>query len=325
MERVAIDFGTTGIRRASASTTDTGVTFERVDAPPTLAGLQAAMAPFAGAKGIEITLRCTNPACVDRSSESWNTFAMACDCRWFRILGASVEERVAPGVARQLAGELRLDHVAVLDVGASHAAVAIAGPTERAIAFDTWPIDACDMERLAERVMKRVTGVRPIMTDAPRRMVGIGGAGVSVVERIAATSDSIEQVVLDDSPLYSSIGILHANIVRVFERPLTPQADAGELKAAFLALMDNAYDAITREGYDLDDAVCVREVQMRSADGAMSSAVECGMVINAAELAQAFQRSTGSGDVVDGVMQAARVTATIEPVKPALINNIRLD
>ena len=86
--------------------------------------------------------------------------------------------------------------------------------------------------------------------------------------------------------------------------------------------MDEAYDAITREGYDLDDALCSREITMHTADHGHSASVECGMNIDLSQIEAAFVQKiwgeAGKPAEIGMEMDMARVIAVIEPVKPAL-------
>lgn len=163
-------------------------------------------------------------------------------------------------------------------------------------------------------------------TSAILSVGGVGGGGAQIAADIIDRWAGASLLSLDRPMVFPTVGILFANIVRTFEVSVSQHAGRDELMDAFLRLMDDAYDAITREGYDLDDAVCARHIVMRTEDRNHRAVIECGMNIDPVQLAQTFARrawdqpSAPPGATVE--MAAARVTATIEPVKPALIDNI---
>ncbi|HPF38464.1 MAG TPA: hypothetical protein P5081_14795 [Phycisphaerae bacterium] len=329
MKRVAIDFGTNGVRVAETESPDGRISFRRIDVPWTEAGLAAVMEPFAGRPGIELTLRCTHRPFARHSIEHWNAFAAACDCRWFRVAGAPGDTNVTLGVARQLAVEQRRECVAVIDVGDSQASVAVVGHHGALLGHGAWRFFERDLDRIVgvvascipdRSLLARVGGV-----SGPLVVLGIGGAGPDVAGAIVERIDGATQSEHEFSAALPTVGILHADIHRSFECSLPAQPDTLQLRGGFLQLMDNAYDAITREGYDMDDAECVRFVRMETADGEYRDSCVCAMTAEPQQLAEAFRNSVGLRAATPIHFISAHVSATIEPVKPALTGAIVIE
>lgn len=329
MHRVAIDFGTSGIRVAETENPDGRITFRRADGPPTLEGLTTAIAPYQGKTGVEVTLRCTNREFARRPVESWNAFAAERDCRWFRLLGEPSDTSVTQGVARQLALEQRLDCLAVIDVGDSQASVVVVGRRGELLGHGAWRFFTRNVDRIVavatscilnESELAEIGGV-----SGPLAVLGIGGAGPDAAKAIVEQLDGATLIENERSQILPTVGILHADIHRSFERPLPMQPDTQQLRDCFLRLMDEAYDAITREGYDMDDAECVRFVCMQTTDGKHKDAHICAMTAEPQQLANEFRDVVGLPANTPIHFVRAYVGATIEPVKPALINNIIME
>lgn len=326
MHRVAIDFGTTRIRTATA--VDGRVEVTELSVEPSIAGVRDAIEGFGGRPGPEITLRCTNEAARHHTPSFWQDLAARCGCRAFRVLGDSAEESAALGIARQLSTEQRCDGLAVIESGTVHAAIAVVGLHGRRLAFESWGIrnasDAIAETKLArfQAVIESLFETGPANAAALQTFVGIGRAGPRVAKMLAESMTGVSLIEHPYAEWLPTIGILCANIVRTFDADLSGNPDREKLTAVFLGLMDRAYDAITWEGYDLDDAECVREVRIQSSDAKHSAWVECGMNIDMHALIAAFSNVCFSKAVLpDGVIAevtAARVIATIEPIRPSL-------
>lgn len=317
MRRIAIDFGTTGVRRAIA---DAGrITIERADGVEPLAQLNQWLADSDG----DVTLCCTHPQFRSHPRAFWNELAVSAGSRWFRVAGDQVEESVALGVARQFALLHRTPSFVTIDVGHSQAAVAIACGRGRLSAIDRWTHggDAKALPSTAvERIGRLLAESKEGCTDGPMPLFGIGGYGPLVARQVVGELANMVLVERPDARELSTIGILLANIVRTFESPLLPEVDDRQIASSLSVLMDEAFEAITREGYDLDDAECIREVVMARRDHRGERAVTVGMDIDTKRLRQAYDdlESPASGGSNPVECRAARVTAIIEPMKPTV-------
>ncbi len=326
MHRVAIDFGTTGIR--TATSVDGRVVLSELTVETSISGVRETLVGFGGQAGLEITLRCTNEGARGHTPSFWLDLAERCGCRAFRVLGDSAEESVVLGIARQLATEQRCDRLAVVDVGAAHAAIAVVGVHGRRLAFESWGIqnasDAIAESTLArfQAIIESLPSAGPVNAAALPTLVGIGRAGPRFAMTLADSTTGMKLIEHPHAELLPTIGVLCANIVRTFDADLSGNPDRETLTTVFLGLMDQAYDAITWEGYDLDDAECVREVRIQTADAKHSAWIECGMNIDMNALITEFSRVCAprakSPDGVISQITAARVIATIEPVRPSL-------
>ncbi|MCB9856139.1 MAG: hypothetical protein H6818_10675 [Phycisphaerales bacterium] len=329
MKRVAIDFGTNGIRVAETESPDGRISFHRVDVPLTLAGLATAFEPFADRHGVEVTLRCTNRRFARQSAEFWNAFAAERNCRWFRVLGEPYDTGVTQGVARQLAGEQRLECLAVIDVGDSQASIVVVGHRGELLGRGAWRFFKRNVDRIVavasscihnESELAEIGGVL-----SPLNVLGIGGAGPDIANAIVERFDGAKRIDHEFSEILPSVGILHADIPLGFERLLPQSPDTRQLRDCFLQMMDDAYDAITREGYDMDDAECDRTVFMQSADGKHEEARSCPMDADPMQLADEFRTVVGMPENTPIHFVGCHVAVWIEPVKPALTGNIVME
>ncbi len=318
MRRVAIDFGSTGVRRAWFDDAEKLIIERATTADP----LHQLREWFREGRAIgdDMTMRCSAPSHRSLPPAHWHEFARSSGFGAFRVLGNHPEESPALGVARQIMMARRTSPAAVIDAGASHVTLAVASARDDAAPLvETWQrqafpvVTSSEVEHPVARLWDwmRRTGA----TAVPVTPIG-GGAPVAAA-MIAQTAAPLECVPVPRPADVATAGILFANIVRVFEAPLPPTAGDDEIHASLAGLMEQAFDAVTHEGYDLDDTTCVREVVLARADGEDERAIAAGMRIDAAALHAAHPAMmTESSTPI--VFRAARVSAIIEPVKPSL-------
>jgi len=97
-------------------------------------------------------------------------------------------------------------------------------------------------------------------------LISFGGAGGLHACALADALDLAGVIVPAESGVLSACGLIHADILLEFSRSLPRRDDSidlNELRYAMSALMDQAYDAVIREGYDADDGEVERFVDLR--------------------------------------------------------------
>ncbi len=157
-----------------------------------------------------------------------------------------------------------------------------------------------------------------------------GGAGPSVAAALAETCGLRTVLIPPHAGAMATVGMLLADIVIRLEEPLGPMPlEIAALRRAFGRLMDRASDAITREGYDLDDAVCERSALMGPADSDLLVQVDCDNLADASRLLSRFrsavarqgwhglaQPGRGVDEAAAPHLRAGRLKATIHTRKP---------
>lgn len=327
MRRVAIDFGTTGIRTALME--DERLEFELLDVEPTISGVSEVISRFAGKLGTEVTLRVTKALEREKSAEYWQSLANQLGCRWFRTLGELSDECPAIAVGLQFAMERRLNRLIVVEGGAASTVFAMIAARGQLLAFQMCSYSQlerdCDFESAVSEFQALQTAHNfdpPPSMREPIQVLGIGGNGPKLADVLCKRTVGLEPIIINSAKQLPTIGILCANIVRFFETSLDGAPDNATLSREFLHLMDRAYDAITREGYDLDDAECQRVVWIETSDDGSGGWIDCGMRVDVETLKMDFREDFGGNLPMppsDALrITKARVIADIEPVKPAV-------
>ncbi len=125
------------------------------------------------------------------------------------------------------------------------------------------------MERALETVSAR-RGYDP----AGAWLISFGGAGGLHAAALAESLDLAGVIVPVDAGIFSSTGMILADVVMDFSRSLPRRGipapgsargsiDLPRLRGVFGELMDEAARAVIAQGFDLDDAVCERRADMR--------------------------------------------------------------
>ncbi len=231
----------------------------------------------------------------------------------FRALTAETCAYPALAAARYAADLEHLGRILVVEAGASGTSLGIVEPDGRASAQrflpTALPADGVhSIEPLIRRFLESDAGP----PDAERSglpLVCGGGAGPPVAAALAEACGLRRVLIPPHAGVMATIGMLLADIViRLEERMPHPTGtavlhpteavrlhptgaamlhpppkaesvgrpvDIAALRQAFGRLMDRASDEITREGYDLDDAVCQRSALVGPAGGDLVAEVTC--------------------------------------------------
>ncbi|MFQ5422402.1 MAG: hydantoinase/oxoprolinase family protein [Phycisphaerae bacterium] len=281
----------------------------------------------------ELVLRSTWDGIDGAQEERFRDAAMTFGARWLRIVAADCPADPGVAAARQAADRLRLGVVWSVEIGATRATTARVDRRGAAACLRHLPLPASlkdsppsgesldpDLRRLfrAER--------RPDGSPAPSRvpLVCFGGAGPTLATAIADCCGASSVVIPVHAGTLACIGLLISDIVLDFRETWPPRPlNMPFLRQAFLRLMDSACDAVAAEGYDLDDTICDRTVEMAPAGSASAVRVEADALAEAALLLKRFRQTWtaahGSAETNHPIeIRAAAVRATVATTKPPL-------
>lgn len=196
----------------------------------------------------------------------------------------------AMAVVRQLGNRLGERNVCFLEVGASRWHCGIVDPSGRVVGradgrIESGPTPVGTMAAaLGEQI--RSAAAKPAL------LIAYGGAGPSHAEAIAAECGLARVVIPAHAAVMAAIGMLIADIVLDYRQAIeSGLIDVAVLRRTFARLMDKANDAVTREGYDVDNTICTRFAEMGYAGDAETVVVSCEFMGHAAGLAETFRRA----------------------------------
>ncbi|MCG8408770.1 MAG: hypothetical protein MI923_26490 [Phycisphaerales bacterium] len=249
---------------------------------------------------------------------------------WVRVIAEDVATDPALAAARYLAGRHRLSIIAVAEIGAQHATLAVQDARGGLLAFERCTFKAGlheDLPGVAQSLQsllyQAASMSKPIdLHQIP--LICFGGAGPEVAVRLAQDCDLKTILIPDDAGVFTAVGLLMTDIVMRFREQVKPAPlHLPDLRRAFGQLMDRVCTSVTMEGYDLDDTVCERVAEMSCTGDAEAIDVACDNLADESQLVARFQegRTTkiGRDDEASSIeVRAVRVHATIETLKPEL-------
>ena len=279
----------------------------------------------------EVLYRCTHPdfASPDRLNEMID-YAMRHGAQSVR----HVEDRPQAGpilaAARATAERHRLTAFRVVEIGARNAIIACADLRSGRAKLHRVCFDA-----ESESSVNELTKTSEVVCSALRRdsgMIGwddaplicFGGRGPALAAELTEACGADEVLIPDRAGLWTTIGMLMADIFIEIREDSTPAAlDLPALREAFARLMDRACTAITREGYDLDNAVCRRLAEMGCKGEPRVVVVDCDDLGDESRLREQFgvawalaHSTSPASERIE--VRAVRVEATVETLKPEL-------
>jgi len=273
----------------------------------------------------QVIYRCTHPAFRDRHKPQ--TIARLAERHGARQLRAIAEDLHADPVsaaARYFAKQHRLPIICCVEAGAATITAVVQNPRGAVSAFRRFPTESTSRESLGEvarwlsaALAATVKGSEVEGLDAVP-LICFGGRGPSIAAQLAGDCGMASFLIPQQAGLFATIGMLLSDIVLNFEQALNAtEINLGQLRQAFRELMDRASHAITMEGYDLDDAVCLRIAQMARAGDEHALEVDCDDLADISRLAEKFRTMRGveaGGDETSRPIQvrAIRVKAVIE-------------
>jgi len=112
-----------------------------------------------------------------------------------------------------------------------------------------------------------------------------------------------------------ALGLLHSDIVISESTNISPGAYDREIEAAMATTMDTVFDRITFLGYDLDNGICRRELELFNTDSGASTMIEPDMRIDRSALIERAAK-THAWEAAQIEIERALVTGIIEPLHP---------
>lgn len=193
-------------------------------------------------------------------------------------------------VIRQLGNRLGEQNVCFLEVGASRWHCGIVDVAGRVIALADGrnPSGSSNAATIAAALSGQLRSTAAEAT----MLIAYGGAGPSHGRAIAAKCGLKRVVIPQHAAALAAVGMVIADIVLDYRQAIeSGPIDVALLRRTFAGLMDEANDAVTREGYDVDNTICTRFAEMGYAGDSRSVVVSCEFMSDAAGLAEAFRRA----------------------------------
>ncbi len=253
--------------------------------------------------------------------------------RSLRIVAADCPADPGVAAARQAADRLRLGAIRSVEIGAAH--VTTARVDRRGVATFLRHVALPVALRVSppsgealDPSLRRLFGAKPepdgsiAPSDAP--LVCFGEFGPALATAIADCCGASSVVIPVHAASLACIGLLIADIVLDFRETWRPRPlNMPFLREAFLRLMDAACDAVAAEGYDLDDTICDRMVEMAPAGSANVIRIEADALADSAPLLKRFGKTwmAAHGAIETNhpiEIRAAAVRATVATTKPSL-------
>lgn len=272
----------------------------------------------------QVIYRCTHS--VFRNRHGPRTIATLADrhgARQLRTIAEDLHADPVSAAARYVARQHRLPIICCAEAGAATLTAVVQDPRGTVSAFRRFPIQSTNREALGEvsRWLRAALAAAED-SDAERTkavpLICFGGWGPSIAAQLADDCGLASFLIPQHAGLFSTIGMFMSDIVLNFEQDMhATEVDLGQLRHAFRKLMDRASHAITMEGYDLDDAVCLRIAQMAHAGDDDSVEVDCDDMADASRLVAKFRAMRGAKAGSDESTRpievwAIRVKAVIE-------------
>ena len=273
----------------------------------------------------QVIYRCTHA--IFRDQHEPQTIARLADrygARQLRTIAEDLHADPVSAAARYAARQHRLPIICCAQAGAAALTAVVQDPRGAVSAFRRFPIESTSREVLGEvsRWLKAALAAAAEESDAERTsavpLICFGGRGPSIAAQLAGDCGLTSFLIPQHAGLFATIGMFMSDIVLNFEQDLhATEVNSGQLRQAFGKLMDRASHAITMEGYDLDDAVCLRIARMACAGDDDSVEVDCDDLADASRLVAKFRALRGAKAGGDEAfrpieVRAIRVKAVIE-------------
>lgn len=196
----------------------------------------------------------------------------------------------AMAIVRQLGNRAGARNVCFLEVGASRWHCGVVDPSGRVVGRADGRIES-GTAPVGTMAAALGAQIRSAAAEAAL-LIAYGGAGPLHAEAIAAECGLKRVVIPPHAAALPAIGMVIADIVLDYRQAIeSGPIDVALLRRTFAGLMDEANDAVTREGYDVDNTICTRFAEMGYAGDSRSVVVSCEFMSDAAGLAEAFRRA----------------------------------
>lgn len=224
---------------------------------------QAVLNPIASS---QLIFRCRDHnGNTDSQQETIKSLASSHGIRDIRFIGVHISADPGIAAARYYGERNRIGNIFSAEINRTDATLAISTPREGVIAYRhlaASPDYEMTASQLKDALLALFTSTMSRNeNNEPLTLIAFGERGAAHVNSIAAACGISRVIVPDHSVFFSTIGMVLADIVLEFREEFSPTAYNREvLRPVFGRLMDQAGAAITLEGYDLDDAICRRQL-----------------------------------------------------------------
>lgn len=249
----------------------------------------------------QVIYRCTHAIFRDRHKpQIISRLAERHGARQLRTIAEDLHADPVSAAARYVAKQHRLPIVCGAEAGAATITAVVQDPRGTVSAFRRFPAASTSRESLGEvsrwlnaALAATVKGSEAQGLDAVP-LICFGGRGPSIAAQLANDCGMASVLIPQQAGLFSTIGMFLSDIVLNLEKDLcATEVNIDRLRRAFGELMDRASHAITMEGYDLDDAVCLRIAQMAYAGDDSVVEVDCDDLAEASRLVEKFHSMRG--------------------------------
>lgn len=279
----------------------------------------------------QLYYRSTNPRVKDAySPEDIVRLAESHGAHSIRFIADDVATNPALAAAWYTAEHHRLNVIVVAEIGARHATLAVHDARRGTVAFrqKDFEAESCsvlpEVVGYLEEVLVEAASALELddLHDVP--LICFGGVGPVVGARLAEECHLKSVLIPHHAGILSTIGMLMSNIVIRDREEIEPAPlNLRELRQAFAHLMDRVGNAITMEGYDLDNAVCERVAEVACVGDRESIDIVCDNLADELHLLTDIRnrRLERVGSIETSAsfeVRAVRVRATVETLKPEL-------
>lgn len=286
----------------------------------------------------EAVFRCTHPDLIDRCSrEVVTNIADKAGCRWLRYLSNVPISDAGLAAARYLANQTRWTKVISIEVcgrlvrlGGQDRRGRIHRFVERPLSSNENPESPATIEIASEQfrpnLPNEIAEPDTIRTEESHAgLICLGDHATRWGPIIAGNLGTANLMIPPNADAWPALGMMIAPIEQCFTRELGGiSLGAIELRTAFAVLMDEAFERVTREGYDLDDAESRRMVAFAANGEAQAVQIELECLLDAKrrqhewneELQARYVDASDSSGMRFTSLKSLLVSVTIFPPTP---------
>jgi|GEM_PF-3485225 len=170
--------------------------------------------------------------------------------------------------------------------------------------------EVCEEQSIAERDIDKA--IVEAGDDTLVLLRDTHGTDIVISKRISSTTRAL---VCHPTIGAFALGLLHSDIVIGESIEIAPGATDRDIEAAMAATMDTVFDRITFLGYDLDNGICRRELELIDKKSGASKMVEPDMRIDRTALIERVAQIQNWKPAQTEINRAV-VTGIIEPLHP---------
>ncbi|HWL94097.1 MAG TPA: hypothetical protein VNT79_11240 [Phycisphaerae bacterium] len=270
----------------------------------------------------EVVFRVTHPAwqeeCGAGAALRWGRAAGA---RGLRHMGTSPISDPGLAAARHLANRTQWTSLVSVERDDQAWRAALQDRRGDIVEFLQWQVD--EFSEPIRAATRRLFDVDSAATSGGQcGLVCLGDSANDWGPLLAEAIGTPETLIPEHPESWPLLGMFLSPILLEFITVVPERASIADLRAAFARLMDEASDAITREGFDLDDADCTRHVRFRNGGGEQSEMQFEKLVNPAMGSSPREDHSPGCGGEIASMnlnaaaIESVIVRAVIHPAAP---------